>query len=302
MTKKVALVTGAAGFVGSNLCEALIKKGYTVTGVDNLSTGRIEYIMGLDMAFFEGSVTDLTFMRPLFEGVDYVFHQAALPSVPRSINDPLASNNANVNGTLKVLVAARDAGVKKVIYASSSSVYGDSIQLPKNEDMVTRPMSPYAVSKLAGENYCMAFKKVYGLETVALRYFNVFGRHQTAHSSYSAVIPLFVKALMEGTNPVIFGDGKTSRDFTYIKNVVDANILFAENDATGIYNIACGERHSLNELVKMIAVTIDKPYKITYNEERVGDVKHSLADISKAESKGYKPKYNLKKGLEDLLL
>jgi UDP-glucose 4-epimerase len=300
--KKVALVTGSAGFIGSNLCEALIKKGYTVTGIDNLSTGRVEYIMGLDMAFFEGSITDLTFMRPLFEGVDYVFHQAALPSVPRSINDPLASNNANVNGTLKVLVAARDAGVKKVIYASSSSVYGDSIQLPKNEDMATRPMSPYAVSKLAGENYCMSFKKVYGLETVALRYFNVFGRHQTAHSAYSAVIPLFVSALMEGKNPIIYGDGKTSRDFTYIKNVVDANILFAENDATGVFNIACGERHSLNELIKLIGITIDKPYEVTYNEERVGDVKHSLADISKAEREGYKPKYNLEQGLRDLLL
>lgn len=300
--KKVALVTGACGFIGSNLCEALIKKGYTVTGIDNLSTGRVEYIMGLDMAFFEGSVTDLTFMRPLFENVDYVFHQAALPSVPRSVADPLASNNANVNGTLKVLVAARDAGVKKVIYASSSSVYGDTPTLPKVETMATHPMSPYAVSKLAGENYCRAFNLVYGLETVCLRYFNVFGRKQSAHNQYAAVVPLFIKTIMEGNSPVVFGDGSQTRDFTYIKNVVEANILFAENDATGVFNIACGERHTLNELVRIIAAIIDKKYEITYNDERVGDVKHSLADISKAKARGYDPKFNLELGLRDLLL
>ena len=300
--RKVALVTGAAGFIGSNLCESLIKRGYTVTGIDNLSTGRIEYIMGLDMAFFEGSITDLTFMRSLFENVDYVFHQAALPSVPRSIADPLASNNANVNGTLKVLVAARDAGVKKVIYASSSSVYGDTPTLPKVETMATNPMSPYAVSKLAGENYCRAFSKVYGLETVCLRYFNVFGRHQTAHSAYAACIPLFVKAIMEGNSPIVFGDGSQTRDFTYVKNVVEANILFAENDATGVFNIACGKQYSINELIKLIQVTIDKSCTPVYNSERVGDVKHSLADITKAKKEGYNPKYDLEAGLRDLLL
>lgn len=300
--RKIALVTGACGFIGSNLCESLIKKGYTVTGIDNLSTGRIEYINGLDMAFFEGSITDLHFMRPLFENVDYVFHQAALPSVPRSVADPLASNNANVNGTLKVLVAARDAGVKKVIYASSSSVYGDTPTLPKVETMATNPMSPYAVSKLAGENYCRAFNLVYGLETVCLRYFNVFGRHQSAHSQYAAVIPLFVKAIKEGKSPIVFGDGTQTRDFTYIKNVVDANILFAENDAVGVFNIACGKQYTINELINLISITIDKSCMPVYNEARVGDVKHSLADISKAKKEGYNPKYDLEGGLKNLLL
>jgi len=295
------VVTGGAGFIGSNLAEELLKK-HEVTVIDNLSTGRIENLDQImdKINFIEGSITDLDLLKEAFSGSDTVFHEAAIPSVQRSVDNPIASNEANVEGTLKVLVAARDCGVRKVVYASSSSAYGNTPTLPKIEDMKPNPRSPYAVSKLAGEYYCRVFSEVYGLKTACLRYFNVYGPRQNPHSEYAAVIPRFVTRILAHEPPVIYGDGGQTRDFTFVKDVVKANILAGESDAEGIFNIACGKRVSLNELAGKIMEITGIKVEMSYEGARPGDVRDSLADISSARDKlGYKPGFELDSGLRE---
>jgi UDP-glucose 4-epimerase len=237
-------------------------------------------------------------LAAIFEDYEYVFHQAALPSVPRSVKDPLASHEANITGTLRVLIAAKDADIQKVVYASSSSVYGDTAELPKREDMPVNPLSPYAVTKVAGEFYCKVFHEIYGLPTISLRYFNVFGPRQDPLSQYAAVIPRFITAMLNYSSPIIYGDGQQSRDFTFVKHVVDANVLACESEETGAFNIACGRSISINQLVALIGEITGKTIEAQHAAPRLGDVKHSLADISKARSFGYEPKGNFKDELE----
>jgi len=297
------VVTGGAGFIGSNLAEELSKK-HDVIIIDNLSTGRMENLDEIinKVNFIKGSITDQELLRKAFAGADTVFHQAAMPSVQRSIDDPIASNEANVDGTLNVLVAARDCGVGKVVYASSSSVYGDTPTLPKKEDMMPNPKSPYAVSKLAGEYYCRVFSEVYGLSTACLRYFNVYGPRQDPQSQYSAVIPIFVTKILAGEPPIILGDGTQTRDFTFVKDVVTANILAMESEAEGVFNIACGHRVSLNELAANIMEIADTRLDSIYDKPRLGDIKDSLADISSARNEmGYEPSFDLNSGLEETI-
>ena len=295
-------MTGCAGFIGSNIVEALIKRGVNVIGIDDFSTGKKKNIEDLDFEFIQVSINDSGILMNILKPVDYILHQAAIPSVPRSIDDPVSSNIANIDGTLNLLLCARDSGVKRVIYASSSAVYGDSEKLPKTEDMAINPLSPYALTKYAGERYCKLFNDLYGLETINLRYFNVFGPKQDPMSEYSAVIPKFIKLMLLGKKPVIFGDGITSRDFSYIENNVHANILAitASKQACGkVYNIACGERTSLNELVEQINTILGTDIKPIYDKEKPGDIKHSLADISLAKKHlGYEPKVIFRDGLE----
>ncbi|MGB2841500.1 MAG: SDR family oxidoreductase [Halobacteriota archaeon] len=295
------IITGGAGFIGSNLAEELSKeKDNEIIIVDDLSTGKTENLkkFNQNIKFVRGSITDLDLLKMIFEDVDYVFHQAAIPSVPRSIKDPIASNNANINGTLNVLVAAKDSSVKKVICASSSSVYGDTPELPKREDMRANPKSPYAVTKLVGEYYCKVFNEVYGLKTVSLRYFNVYGPRQDPYSDYAAVIPRFINMVSENKPPVIYGDGEQTRDFTFVKDVVRANIFAAKSDAKGVYNIAYGNRISINELANMIMKLMGKNLKPVHDAPREGDVMHSLGDISRAKKGlGYEPRYSLEEGL-----
>jgi UDP-glucose 4-epimerase len=293
------VITGGAGFVGSNLSAEFSKEtDNELIIVDDLSTGKMRNIAGLNITFINGSVTDLDLLRGIFKDVDYVFHQAAIPSVPRSIKDPIASNNANITGTLNVLVAAKENNVKKVVYASSSSVYGDTLELPKREDMTPNPLSPYAVTKLVGEYYCNVFRAVYGLKTVSLRYFNVYGPGQDPYSDYAAVIPRFITSVLDNKPPVIYGDGAQTRDFTAIKDVVRANILAARSDATGVYNIANGSRISINELATMIMKITGKNVEPVHDAPRGGDVRHSLGDISKAKRDfGYVPGCSLEEGL-----
>jgi nucleoside-diphosphate-sugar epimerase len=302
------LITGGSGFIGSHLVEGLLQRGAVVRVVDNFATGHranlaqvLERITGPEnFTFVEGDITDRATVQEAVRGADFILHQAALPSVQRSVEDPLTSNWVNVEGTLNVLVAARDAGVKRVVYASSSSVYGDSPRLPKVEHMATNPLSPYAVSKLAAEDYCRAFTRVYGLETVSLRYFNVFGPRQDPKSLYAAVLPCFIEALLDHKRPIIYGDGTQSRDFTYIENVVQANLLAL--DAVGVageaFNIACGESVNLQSVLQSLAEFVDQAVHPEYRAPRAGDVKHSLADISKAERMlGYRPVIPFREGL-----
>ncbi|MCD6100328.1 MAG: SDR family oxidoreductase [Candidatus Marinimicrobia bacterium] len=298
----VYLITGGAGFIGSNIVEELLKRGEKVRVLDNFSTGKRENILPfLDrIELIEGDIRSYHIVREAVDGVDFVLHQAALPSVPRSIKDPITTNEVNVGGTLNILNAALDAGVKRVVYASSSSIYGNSEVLPKREDMTPNPMSPYAVSKLAGEKYCRVFSEIYGLETVCLRYFNVFGPRQDPNSQYSAVIPKFIAAMKKGERPTIYGDGKQSRDFTYVANVVVANLLVCQvNHGIGeIFNIACGERHSLINLINNLNEVLGVHVEPSFAEARKGDIRHSMADISKAQKMlGYSPFVNFEEGL-----
>ena len=297
------VVTGGAGFIGSNLAQELSKENQ-VTVFDDLSTGYLENIENLinsgDIIFVEGSITDMDLLQKLFEDVDYIFHQAAIPSVPRSVKDPISSNYTNVNGTLNVLVAARDNNVKKLVYASSSSAYGDTPVLPKSEDMKPCPLSPYAISKLTAEYYCQVFSDVYNLATASLRYFNVFGPRQDPSSEYAAVIPKFIGSILNDKSPIVYGDGEQTRDFTFVDDVVNANILAAESMSTGVFNIAGGKRISINDLAGLIMEILDKDLDITHIEPQPGDIKHSLADISKArEQIKYIPKFNVKDGLKE---
>jgi UDP-glucose 4-epimerase len=297
------IVTGGAGFIGSHLAEELARRGYQVTILDDLSTGEMENIKELlkkgSVQFIQDSITNFSLLKELFQGAIYVFHQAALPSVPRSVKDPLAANEVNITGTLNVLLAARDNKVRKVVYASSSSVYGDTPTLPKKEDMVPHPQSPYAVSKLAGEHYCRVFQEVYGLATACLRYFNVYGPRQNPDSQYAAVIPRFIRWASEGSPLIIFGDGEQTRDFTFIADAVEANILAAEGNASGVFNIGRGKSIAINELAQLVIKLTGNNVEAVHQEPREGDIRHSLADISKAKTLGYEPRYNLEEGLEE---
>jgi nucleoside-diphosphate-sugar epimerase len=298
-----ALVTGGGGFIGSHLVERLLQDGYEVRVLDNFATGRRENLATVlaEVELIEGDIQSYERGHNAVRGCNLVFHQAALPSVPRSIQDPLTSTATNVTGTLNVLLAARDEGVRRVVYASSSSVYGANRELPQREDMPALPIAPYAVSKLAAEGYCRAFSHVYGLETVSLRYFNVFGPRQDPLSQYAAVIPRFITALLEGERPVIFGDGEQSRDFTYVDNAVDATVLAAEADGvTGeTFNVACGQQTTLNELLDHVRSLSGKPVEATHADQQPGDLRHSLADVSRAqEALGYEPTTDVRTGLE----
>lgn len=296
------LVTGGAGFIGSHLVEALARSGEEVRVFDNLSTGDRKNLRGLEdrIDFIEGDIRDYPAVLEAMTGVEFVLHQAALPSVPRSIRDPITSADVNIRGTLHVLQAAREADARRVVAASSSSVYGDNPALPKHEDMCPRPISPYAVSKLAGEQYCQSFWRVYGLETVALRYFNVFGPRQSPTSQYAAVIPKFIAALLSRQPLPVHGDGKQSRDFTYVENVVQANLLACTaSDAPGrAFNVACGQRHTLLDLIEALSSVHDADVQVSHTAPRPGDVAHSLADISLARTiLGYDPTVDFANGL-----
>jgi len=297
------LVTGGAGFIGSNIAHELVRRGETVRIIDNLATGRrknLEWILD-KIDFIEGDICDPETIQRAASGVDYVLHQAAIPSVARSVEDPLTTNRANVTGTLSLLIASRDAKVKRVVFASSSSIYGDSPTLPKMEDMPPSPLSPYAASKLIGEYYCKIFQNLFGLETICLRYFNVFGPRQDPTSQYAAVIPIFITAVASGRRPVVYGDGLQSRDFTFVENVVEANLLAcrAPKQATGqVHNVACGERFTLLELLDEVGRILNKKPAPILEPSRPGDVKHSLADISRAKkSLGFDPKVSFAEGL-----
>lgn len=280
------LVTGGAGFIGSNIAEELVRMGEDVVVLDDLSTGRSSNLDSFlaDITFIEGDIRDGETVARALEGVDYVLHQAALASVPRSIENPVLVNDVNVNGTLMILERSRIAGVKGLVYAASSSAYGDSETLPKREDMKPNPLSPYAVSKLVGEHYCSVYSSVYGLPTVSLRYFNVFGPRQDPTSQYAAVVPIFITKLLEGDGATIYGDGEQSRDFTYVRNVVDANLLAAKSGGTGgqMVNVACGARYTINDLYARIRDLVGGGRDPIYEETRPGDVKHSQADVAKA--------------------
>jgi UDP-glucose 4-epimerase len=297
------LVTGGAGFIGSHIVDGLVDEGMAVRVVDDLSTGdraNLRHVIE-DVEFIEGDIRDTALMRKAMKGVRYVFHEAALPSVQRSVEDPFTTNAVNVEGTLSVLVAARDAGVARLVYASSSSVYGDVPVSPKHEGLKPEPRSPYATSKLAGEYYCQTFFRTYALETVALRYFNVFGPRQRPDSAYAAVVPSFFACLQRGARPIVFGDGEQTRDFTYVGNVVQANLLSAKAEAVAgeVFNVACGERFSINQLLAAMSSILGKtPTPAEYAPPREGDVRHSLADINKARSKmGYRVRIGLDQGL-----
>ncbi len=296
------LVTGGAGFIGSHLVDRLLKAGHDVRVLDNFSTGNRDRLHPLDGEFelVEGDIQSYERAHTAVRDQDVVLHQAALPSVPRSVQDPLTSNAVNVIGTLNVLLASRDSGVRRVVYASSSSVYGPSSALPKHEDMATMPIAPYPVAKLAGENYCRSFWRVYGLETVSLRYFNVFGPRQDPLSQYAAVIPSFITAALSDRRPRVFGDGEQSRDFTYIENVVDANLraIEAPDVAGETFNIACGQRVSLNDVIRHLREATQREIDPVYEPARPGDIAHSLADITRArESLGYEPSVPFDEGL-----
>ncbi len=295
------LVTGGAGFIGSHLSAELSRRGAHVRVVDSLITGKRRNLDGIgEVEFIEGDLASLDVARRAVEGMDYVLHQAAIPSVPRSVKDPITSNQANIVASLNVLVAARDAGVRRLVYAGSSSAYGDTPTLPKHEDMVPAPLSPYALQKLVAEQYCRMFTRLYGFETVTIRYFNVFGPRQDPGSPYSGVISLFASALLEGRQPIIYGDGEQTRDFTYVANVVDGVLRACEADGVAgeVFNVATGQRISLNELLAIMNRLVGTGLTAIYKEPRAGDVRDSLADISKAgRLLGYAPSVPLDEGL-----
>jgi UDP-N-acetylglucosamine/UDP-N-acetylgalactosamine 4-epimerase len=313
---KTILVTGGAGFIGSNICERLVYQNNQVYCMDNLLTGKksnIEHLLPLkNFHFIEGDIRNLDDCKKAVEKIEIILHQAALGSVPRSIDNPITTNDINVNGFLNILIAAKDAGVKRVVYAASSSTYGDSQALPKKEDHIGKPLSPYAVTKYVNELYADVFSKLYGMELIGLRYFNVFGRRQDPQGAYAAAIPKFIQALMNHTSPVIHGDGSQTRDFTYIDNVIQANELAATTTNTDalnqVFNVAYGEQTTLNELLGVLKNELSKfdskinDVKVTYGEERIGDVKHSLAAIDKAKNLlNYQPTYSISKGIEEAI-
>jgi len=297
------LLTGGAGFIGSNICQQLLKRGESVRILDDFSTGKRENIVGFkdSVELIKGDLRDWEIVKRAMAGVDFVLHQGALPSVERSIKDPLTTTQVNIMGTLNVLLAAREAKVKRLVYASSSSVYGDTPTLPKKEAMKANPQSPYAVTKLIGEEYCRIYYSIYGLETVCLRYFNVFGPRQDPGSQYAAVIPKFITLMLKGKSPPIYGDGEQSRDFTFIDNVVEANLQACKAKGTPgeVFNIACGKRITINGLVEMLNKILQTRIEPTYESPRKGDVRHSLADISRArKTLHYSPEIGFEEGLE----
>ena len=298
------LITGIGGFIGSSLARELLQRGEQVRGVDNFSTGKKENLAQIltQIDFREADILDPDALKLACTGVEYVLHQAAIPSVPKSVLDPIGSNRANVDGTVNVLVAARDAKVKRVVYAASSSAYGDTPTLPKHERMTPDPISPYAVAKLASEHYMISFYRCYGLETVSLRYFNIFGPRQDPSSPYSGVLAKFITQMLGGQRPTMFGDGEQSRDFTYIDNAVEANLLACKAPAAEVagkvFNVATGRRVTLNETFKLLQDLTSFSGSALHDQERGGDIKHSLADISLAEKHlGYKPKVDFEEGL-----
>jgi UDP-N-acetylglucosamine 4-epimerase len=316
MESKKLLITGVAGFIGSNLAEYFVKQGYYVVGLDNFSTGKWENIAHLshnpNFTFIEGDIRNFEACTTAVKGCNYVLHQAALGSVPRSINDPITSNDVNINGFLNMITAARNENVTRFIYAASSSTYGDSEALPKVEDVIGKPLSPYAITKYVNELYADVFSKTYGIETIGLRYFNVFGRKQDPNGAYAAAIPKFVLQFMRYESPVINGDGNFSRDFTYIDNVIHMNELaintLNKNAVNQIYNTAYGDRTTLNDLVKIIQQELSvldpniADVKIIHGPNRIGDIPHSLASIEKAKSLlNYAPKFNLEAGLKEAI-
>ena len=301
MSDKV-LVTGGAGFIGSHLVEQLLRNGDRVVVIDNLSTGKRENIERFkdQVEFTEIDINDTEKVTRACEGVRYVYHVAAIPAVPKSLEDPLATNHANIDGTVSILVAAKNAGVQRVIFSSSASVYGNSEKLPKFEDICPEPLTPYAVQKLSGEHYMQSFSRFLNMETVSLRYFNVYGPRQDARSSYATVIPLFISTLLRGESPEIHGDGSMTRDFVYVQDVIEANILAAQHGKGdgGVYNIASGSRTSIRELFETMARVIGTAAEATTGPFRVGDIKDSYADISKAQKKlGFQPKVSLEEGI-----
>jgi UDP-glucose 4-epimerase len=304
MQDQRVLVTGGGGFIGSNLAEELVKENEVLI-LDDLSTGRMENIKELvekaNVKFIRGSITDLHFLQKSFSNIDYVFHLAAIPSVPESIKDPISSNNVNINGTLNVLIAARDNQIRKVVYASSCAVYGDATIMPIAETATLNPKSPYAVAKLAGEYYCSVFSRVYNLPTTSLRYFNVYGPRQNPNSEYAAVIPKFMSKILADRPPVIYGDGLQTRDFVFVKDVVRANILAAESRETEVFNIGSGVSMTITELSKTIMDILDKDLKPLHDGPREGEIMHSYADISKVKLLGYLPEYSLEDGLRELM-
>lgn len=298
------LVTGGAGFIGSSICRRLVSEGCFVRVVDNLLTGKRSNLAGImdRIDFVEADMGDAEVARSAVKDVDVILHQGALPSVPRSVDDPAATHQHCVDATFTLLMAARDAGLRRFVYAASSSAYGDTPTLPKVETMPTDPLSPYAVGKLVGEYYCSVFSKVFGLETISLRYFNVFGPHQDPTSQYAAAIPAFVTAILKDTPPTIYGDGEQSRDFTYIDNVVEANLLAARAETTNgeVVNVACGQAITVNAIIALINDLLGKDVKPIYDPPRPGDVKHSLADISAAQALiGFEPTVPFRQGLEN---
>jgi len=304
MNNKRVAITGGAGFIGSNLaCE--LATDNTVIIVDDLSTGRIENIAGLiakeNVTLMQGSILDLHLLTEVFNGIDFVFHQAAIPSVPRSIEDPLSANEVNITGTLNVLIAAKDNNVKKVIFASSSSVYGNTSTLPKVEDMTPNPQSPYALTKLVGEYYCQIFHEIYHLPTICLRYFNIYGPRQDPNSQYAAVIPRFIFMASQSKSPTIYGDGRQTRDFTFIRDAIQANIVAAKSNATGIFNVGTGSNTCINRLAEAIITIMGKDLRPIYQNARAGDIRNSLADISRAKAIGYEPRHSLEDGLGETI-
>lgn len=297
------LVTGGAGFIGSHICDELVKQNYRVRVIDNFVTGKMENIEHLlnKIELVKGDIRDKKLVTKITKGVDYVLHQAALRSVPRSIDDPVSTNDVNITGTLNLLIAAKEAKVKRFIYASSSSVYGDTKELPKKESQLPQPISPYAVSKLTGEYYCYVFSKTFGLETVSLRYFNVFGPRQDPESKYAVVIPIFIYSGLKNKPFEIHSDGKQSRDFTYIDNVVNANILAmtSKNVSGKVFNIACNDKHSVLEIAHTVSKILKIKPKFIYKPKRAGDVRHTLADITLAKKfLKYKPLVNFENGMK----
>jgi UDP-glucose 4-epimerase len=305
VSKKTAVITGGAGFIGSHLAEELANRNYQIIVLDDLSTGKMANIESVlaksDVKFVPGSVTDLALLNKLFQNTDYIFHLAAITSVSRSVEAPLASHGVNITGTLNVLMAAKASKVKKLVYASSAAVYGDTATLPQSEDVLPAPQSPYAVAKLCGEHYCRVFQEVYGLNTACLRYFNVYGPGQDPNSQYAAVIPRFISRVLEGKPPIIFGDGEQTRDFTFVKDAVQATIMAAESDATGVFNVGTGHRASINELARLIATIMGSAVAAVHEKPRPGDIKHSQANISKAREIGYRPRYSLEEGLRETI-
>ena len=294
------LITGGCGFIGSNLAEELSKE-HDVVILDDLSTGRIENIEDIDVKFIDGSVTDLEILKDICRDVDFIFHQAAISSVQRSIEDPLSTNEVNVKGTLNVLIAARDSNVKKVICASSSSIYGNTPHFPLKENMKPDPQSPYAVTKLTGEYYCNIFNEIHSLETVSLRYFNVYGPRQDPSSDYAAVIPKFITRLLNNKPPIIYGDGEQTRDFVYVQDVVQANILAMETDASGVLNVASGKQITINGLADIIMGITGKHFDCIHDKPVEGDVRHSVGDASKMIEFGFASKYSMEEGLKNTM-
>jgi len=304
MNQKKVVITGGAGFIGSNLADELISNNQ-VTIIDDLTTGTLNNIAKIianqKVKVVSESILNLQMLKNIFTGVDVVFHEAAITSVVQSVRDPVLTNEVNIKGTLNVLIAARDNKVKKVVFASSAAVYGDGNTIPINENMITNLQSPYALTKLTGEYYCRLFNDLYGLPTVCLRYFNVYGPRQNPNSEYSSVIPSFISRVLNDCSPIIYGDGNQTRDFVFIKDVIQANIIAAESNATGVFNVGSGNTTTINNLAQKIITILGRKLKPLYKEARVGEVRNSLADLSLVNSIGYTPKYTLEGGLSETI-